>query len=166
MLHSAFLLAPGADSVDDQGMILDPKVMFRRNGGLPILDEHIDELNDLAAFDAHQVIVMITAIEFEDRLASFEMAAAHQPRALELGQDAIDGRQSDILVMTQEFLIDILGTQMPLSTIFKNPQDLHPRCRDLEPGLFDLLVFQFFNPRRALKRPRLSTPTFIVMRPL
>ena len=84
------------------------------------------------------------------------METAHQPGAFKLGQNTIDCRQSNLFVMTQEFLVDILGSQMPFSTPFENPKNLDPRDSDLESGLFDLLVFQCSLPRHVRKRPSLA----------
>ena len=40
--------------------------MLRRDGDLPILDQSIGELDDFAAFNADQMIVVLAAVDLKD----------------------------------------------------------------------------------------------------
>ena len=46
------------------------------------------EFDDLAGVHADDVVVLVAFVQFEDRLAAFEMVALQQPRLLKLGQHA------------------------------------------------------------------------------
>lgn len=139
-------LTAGADAVDNQRVFLDPEAVFSGNGALPLLDHGIDELDDFAALDADQMVMVTTAIQFENGLAPFKMAPTNQSGAFKLGQDTIDRRQPDVFIVTEQFAVNTLGAQMALAAVFQNAQDLDPRHRDLESGLFDLLIAQFGLP--------------------
>jgi hypothetical protein len=67
-------------------VILDAEVALFGDLGLALLDHRVAELHDLAALDADQMVVVVAAVELEDRLAGLEMAPADQTRAFELGQ--------------------------------------------------------------------------------
>lgn len=157
--------AIGTNAINDQRVIFNAKAMFCGNGSLPIFDQRIEKFHDLSAFDANKMIVMVSAVEFEHRLSAFEMATAHQTYAFELGQYAINGRQSDLFVVIDEFPINILGTQMPLVAAFENPQNFDSGRSHLESGLFDLLIFQFVFPVMQWIRQDGLHPAFVNMRP-
>jgi hypothetical protein len=49
-------------------------------------DLDVVELFDMAAVQAHQVVVVLAFVELEDRLARLEIAALQQPGLLKLHQ--------------------------------------------------------------------------------
>jgi hypothetical protein len=59
------------------------------------------------------MIVVGPLVQFENRAAGFEIAARQQAGLLELGQDAVDGRQADIELYGQQGPVDVLGAQVP-----------------------------------------------------
>jgi len=101
--------------------------MLPGNDPLALFDGLLHELDDLAALDAHQMVVMATAIELEYRLPAFEVVTAHQPGTLELGEDSVDGCEADLLSFLEEYLVDILCAQMPLIAALERIENLDPR---------------------------------------
>lgn len=133
-------LAAGADSVDHQRVVHDSESVPLGNGTLALFDDLFDKLDDASAFHANQMVVVSVAVQLEHGLAAFEMMAADQTGAFELGQDPVDRRQTDLLAGLQQFLVHVLGAQMPLIAALENPEDLDPRQRHPKAGLLDLLV--------------------------
>jgi hypothetical protein len=70
-------------------MIGQLEMFFIRDFVLPSLNEFVAELFDPAALDAHDVIVVLAAVQFEDRVSTLEMVALYQACRLELGQDPV-----------------------------------------------------------------------------
>lgn len=85
-------------SIQRQGVILQRKSALRCGNLLPALDLGIKKLLDSPALQTHQVIMMIAFIELEYRLAGLEIGSLEQSGLLELGQNPINSRQSDIFV--------------------------------------------------------------------
>ena len=72
-------------------MLAHDEAAFLGDLDLALLDCGVEELFDPAALQADQVVVVLSFIQFEYRLAGFEMVALQQARLLELGQHAIHG---------------------------------------------------------------------------
>lgn len=134
------MLALQTVAVDHQRMLDDLEAVALSDGALALFDDLVEELDNGAAFDADDMVVMPAAIELEDRLTTLEVVANHEARALELGQDPIDGRKPDLLIGGQELLVDLLGAEMPLLAGLQDMKNLQPRHCHFEPGLFDLLL--------------------------
>jgi len=122
-------------------VVLQSESLLARNGSLALLDVLIEKLHDLAAFDAYQVVVMTSAVELEHGLPAFEVVTGYQTGAFELGQNPVDGRQSDLLSPLKEQLIDILGAQVALVAGLEHVENLDTRQGNLESCLFDLNIF-------------------------
>lgn len=88
--------------------------MFVRDGRPTLLDARIDGLDDASATGADQVVVVPAAVELKDGLIVIEIASADESRVLELGQDAIDGCQTDLGVLREQLSENVLGTQVAL----------------------------------------------------
>ena len=89
-------LALGALRIQIERVVLNREAAFLGNGVLALFDFGIDEFLDLAALQADQMIVMGAFVQFENRLAGFEVVTLQQARLLELGQHPIDGGETDI----------------------------------------------------------------------
>ncbi len=112
--------------------------------GFEVLFERgVSKLDDGTAFDTDQMIVMGTIAQFKNRLPPLKMAAADQPRPLELGEDPINRGQADLLALLEEFPIDLLSAEMTFIAALKDAEDLDARRRDLQPRLFDLVILQW-----------------------
>ncbi len=64
------------------------------------------------------MVVMAAFVQFENRLAGFEVVALQQAGLLELGQHPIDGGQADIQSVGQQVAVDILGRDMARRAFF------------------------------------------------
>lgn len=95
----------------------------------------VEELDDLAAFQADHVIVMFLLGNLEQGVATIEVMANDQASGLELGQYAVHGSQADIFTGVQQCLVDVLGAEMSLhvSGLLEDLQDLDARKRDFQP---------------------------------
>ena len=79
-------------------MVVDVEMALRRDGVLALFDATVDELLDLAAVQANDVVMVVAAVQFEHGHAVLEMVARHQAGGLELRQHPVDGRQPDVFV--------------------------------------------------------------------
>ena len=73
------------------------------------------------------MVMMRTSVQLKDRHAVFEVMAADQSRPFELRQYAIDRGQSDVLMRTQQALVDFLGRHVARLRMLENFKDLEPR---------------------------------------
>lgn len=129
---------------------------------LPRLDDIIDELGDLAALDADHVVMVLTFIELEHRLSTFEIEAIDQTGSLELGQDAIDRRDAYFLALFEQRLVQVFRRHVPLWTALEQFQHLDPRQRHLESGFPEVLGFHWlylisYHLRNMTARLRIVT---------
>ena len=100
---------------------------------LQLLDLAALELDDLAGVHVHHVVVVAATVQLVDRLAAFEVVLEHQSSRLELGQHAIDRRQSDLVAVLQQLPVDVFRAQVVLGALLlEQLQDAHPRVGDLE----------------------------------
>src|SRR5690606_24560152 len=111
-----------------------------RGGDLALqaLDVGVEEFLDPAAAQADQVVVVVPLVEFEHRLAGLEVAALEQACLLELGQDPVDRRQADLVVLGEQFLEDVLGTHVALAAGMEDFENLQARQRRLQPCALEL----------------------------
>ena len=87
-------------------------------------------------------MVVVRAIgELEDGRATLEVVAGYEPRALELGQHAVDRREAKLLAAIEQRAIDRLGGHVPLGALLEDLQHLEARRRDLEAELAKILSF-------------------------
>ncbi len=93
-------------------MVGQVKALAAGDFHLQALDGRILEFLHAAALNTDDVIVVITTVEFEHRVAALEMVTDHEPRRFELGQHPIDRSQADFLALGDEALEDLLRTQM------------------------------------------------------
>ena len=100
----------GAVSVQRQGMFGDIETALVGYLLLAPFDFVIEEFLDPAAIEADEMVMMRPLVEFEYRLAGFEMIAMQQPSLLELGQHAIDRRKADVHVVSQKNLVNVFST--------------------------------------------------------
>ena len=113
-----------ADTMDDEGMVLNDESVSFCDGILMFFDDFIDELHDLPALHADQVVMVFAAVELEYGLTAFEVVPAHQSGRLELSQHPVDRGQPDLLAALQQHLIHVLGADMTFVAPFQQGQDL------------------------------------------
>lgn len=93
-------------------MVTQLESALRRNLGLASFDNAVEKLFDPTALIAHDVIVMTFTHQLKDGLVTLEMQPRNEARRLELRQDSIHRRQTDLLATVQQFTIDGFSGQM------------------------------------------------------
>jgi len=93
-------------------VLLQVEAPLVRDLALALLDLGVDELLDMAAVHAHEVVVVRAFIELEDRSPGLEVPAHEQAGLLELGEDPVDRRQADLDPFLAERAIDVLGAEV------------------------------------------------------
>jgi len=104
-------------------------------------DRGIGELFDVAAVYAHDMVVMLTPVQFEHCRAALEMVACDESGRLELGQNPVDGGEPNVLVGVQQPPVDVLGREMVTRLYGQNVQNLDARGRDFKAGFTQILAF-------------------------
>src|SRR3546814_8418426 len=95
-----------------------------------------DWSSDVCSSDlSHHVIVVLTAVQFEDGVAIFEIVALDKARGLELRQHPVDRCQSDVFIEVDQTTVDVLGGQMTSITAVEHLEDFETRQRHLEAGV-------------------------------
>lgn len=135
-----------AVTVQNQAMLGERKLVAGSNLALMLLDHFIVELFDMSAMDADNMVMVFALIQLEHRLTTLEVMPFDQPRRLELGQHAVDCRQTDFLTRRNQTAIDILGSQMLVLLILQHIKDFHPWQRDFETCLFEIFGRQTYIP--------------------
>jgi hypothetical protein len=92
---------------------------------LPLLNTGIDELFDPAAVQTHDVVMVSSLVEFEDRHPILEVMTGNESGGLELRKNAIHGSEPDILIRIQEGAIDVFGREVACcGTALENLENL------------------------------------------
>lgn len=91
------------------------------HGMLTLFDFGIGEFNHLATRCANEVIVVIAIVQFENGLATIELAAHENTGLLELGKHTINRCQTDIDVFGDQCAIDVFRALM---TLIGTPEDI------------------------------------------
>src|SRR4051812_10010446 len=114
----------------------------RRNLLLALFDGLVDELFDAAAVQTHDMIMVRALVQLENSHAVFKVMPRDQARGLELGENAVHGRETYVLVRLNEPLVNAFGGHVTGGTSLENFEDLESRSCDLEPRLAQVLAFQ------------------------
>jgi hypothetical protein len=69
------------------------------------------------------VIVVVAFVEFVNRFARFELAAAQQARLLKLGQYPVNGGQADVGTLLHHQAVDVFGRHVALPARMEIRQD-------------------------------------------
>lgn len=101
----------------------------------------IHELVHPTALHAHDVVVVVTLIQFEYRMSALEVMARDQTRGFELGQYPVHRGQTDVVSGFEQRLVHVLGTHVARVAAFQNFQNLDPRQGDLEADVAEFLAF-------------------------
>src|SRR6185295_3166203 len=110
-----------------------------RDLALQALDVVADEFGDLAGVDIDHVIVMLAALDLVDCLAALEIVLGDQTSGFKLGQHAVYGSQSDVVVMFEQAAINIFSSQMLAAGSFQDFEYAHARVSDLKARLAQIL---------------------------
>lgn len=85
------------------------------------------------------MIVMAATIELIDRFVIVEMMPNQNAGMLELGQYAIDGRQSYIDAVGHQETVHIVRRQMPLITLLEQGKNFQSRSGDFQAQSLELI---------------------------
>lgn len=96
-------------------MIDDFKVFALGDFVLAFFDAGVEEFFDFAAVQADDVVVVVAAIDFVNGFVRLEMVAQQQSGLLELGEDAVDGRQTDVEAVVFQAAVNILCRHMTIA---------------------------------------------------
>jgi hypothetical protein len=119
-------------------MLCNREAALQRDALLAALDFVVIEFFDQTAIKAHQMIMVRAFIQFKHRLAGLEMIAVQQSGLFKLGEDAINGSESNVHVIRQQDLVDILGTEVAHAALVENIQNLDTWQRDFQAAGFDV----------------------------
>ncbi len=129
-------------------MIVDIEAALAGDAVLALLDATVDELFHLAAVQTDNVVVVITPIQLEYGHAVFEVMTGNQARGLKLGQHAVYRGEPDVLIGTEQRLVNVFRRLVPgAATPLEDFENFQPRQRDLQPGIAQILAFQLGTPR-------------------
>lgn len=119
-------------TVQRQRMVGDFKTAFLCDPDLAFFDFFVKKFLDLAAIQAHQMVMMRTFVEFEHGLAGFKVIALQQAGLLELRQHTIDSCQTDVQIVCEQHFVDVFRTQVTHFGVLKNVENLQAGQRGLE----------------------------------
>ena len=128
-------------------MVFDLVLHSARDRALALFDPRVHELFDLAAIQAHDVIVMLALVQLENSGGAFEMMSTDQTRGFELRENAVHGRKANVLVRLQQMLVDIFSTHVPRRRGAENFEDFQPWQRNFEAGFAQIIRFDWFHIR-------------------
>lgn len=111
--------ALGALSIEIEGVILNGEASFLGDCILTLFYLRVVKLLDTPAVDTDQVIVMFATIDLEYRLSRFKKVPLEQAGLLELGQDPVYGRQSDIHVFRNQQTVNVFRSEMTLLAVLE-----------------------------------------------
>lgn len=120
-------LAVGAIAVQMQAVFGKGEAETFGDFFLTSFDQFVGELIDLAALDANDMVVMATAVEFKNGIATFEMMPVDQASGFELRQYTVHRRQTNLLTFSEQDFIELLRGQMAFILLFlEDFQNLQP----------------------------------------
>ncbi len=128
-----------AVGVQAQRMVGDGKTLGRGHGVLALLDFGVVKLFHLATVQAHQMVMVLARIEFKNRFATLEMAAAQDLGMFKLGQNTVDRSQTDVRAFSQQHPIDIFSRHVTARIALENFQYFQSRQGRFESGAFEFV---------------------------
>ena len=152
-------IGPDAIAVNDQRMIVDGEPVLFGDLLLTFLDGVVVELFYVPALNANDVIVMLAAVELENRLTAFEIMARHQTGTFELGEHPVHSGQADFLSPLEQRAVHILGVHVLVGIRFQYFEDFDAWQRDLEARVTDFFVFHHLDHQTRNKFQDRATRT-------
>lgn len=87
---------------------------------LQLLDPLVAEFDDVTCLQTDHVVVMRAVGELENSSAAFEIVPAYEARLLELGQNTVDGRQTELLAVLEQQAVDALRAQVAICAVLED----------------------------------------------
>lgn len=119
-------------------MFLNGEAAFFRDFLLSRFNFWVVKFFDPATVDAHQMVVMLVVIQFKNSFAGFKMMALQNAGLFKLGQNSVNGSQTDILLFRQQQAVDVFCGQMAVGSTFKQVEDLEAGACHLEANAFEV----------------------------
>jgi len=142
-------------------VVFDVVTVLIRNLALQLLDPLVLELNYSPRVQADHMIMVRSVREFEHGRATLEVVPDNQSRILELGQNAVDGSEPELLTRIQDGLVDAFRTQMTLRATLQDLEYPEPRRGHLQACVAEILPFHVLLALRVGYHARLiMTQTF------
>ena len=117
---------------------MDGEAAFLGDAGLAFFDFGVEELLDLAALQADQMVVVVALVQLEHRLVAVEVVAHQKTGLLELGEHAVDRGQTDILAFVGQQAIHLLGGHVPLVALLEQIENFQARQRGFETDVLEI----------------------------
>jgi hypothetical protein len=105
---------------------------------LALLDLGIVELLDAPALYANEVVVVPAPVQFEHRLARFEVVSDEKTRLLELRKHAVNRREPGLGALLGEHFVDLLGREVPHRAFLEQLEYAQARQRRLQTYRFQV----------------------------
>ncbi len=124
-----------------QGMFVDDEPPLLGHGRLTVFNLGVEKLFDMAAIQAYEMVVMGSAVEFENCLATFEMVAHQQPGLFELGEHAVNRGETDVDAIVLQAFVDIFRPKVARGAAFKQRQHFESRKGGFETDVLEILGY-------------------------
>jgi len=136
------------------------------DGVLAFFNLRVIKLFHLAAIQADQMVVVLSFIEFVHRLVALKVAPDQDPRLLELGENTVNGGQTDIGMTIQKDAVHVFGGHVPVLSALKHFQNFQTGDSGFEAGTFEFVdvghgVWLRRGPRGPAKVQPLQSPDHI-----
>ena len=115
-----------------QTVIHNFKPMLFSNLSLALFNNGVTKLDNLASLGTDHVIMMIITGKLKYCMTPFKVMSQHQPCGLELRQNTVDGRQTNIIPGLHQCFVNIFSTHMMVFSAFKNAEDFYSRQCDFQ----------------------------------
>ncbi|SUB17881.1 Uncharacterised protein [Pantoea agglomerans] len=109
--------------------------MAGRDFTLTRFNRFVAELDNLAAIQADQVIVVMLLRQFEDRLAAFKVVTSHNTGIIKLVQNTVNGRQANLFANVDQAFIQIFRTDVMALRFLKHFQNFQSGQRYFQASL-------------------------------
>jgi len=106
--------------------------MLFGNLSLTLFNNLVNELDNFTGLRTNHMVVMIIASHLEHSMTTLEIMPQHQAGRLKLGQNPVDSRQTHVISLIKQLLINVLSTEMVLFRVFQNVEDFHSRQSNLQ----------------------------------
>ena len=136
LVRTIFLEAVG---VEIKRVLLNVEAAFLGDLLLAAFDFRIVKLFHQTALQAYQVVVVASLVEFEHRLATFEMVAHQQTGRFELGQDAVNRRQAHVQLLGKQNAIDVLCREVAHFAGLEQVENFQARQGGFEADVFQIV---------------------------
>ena len=153
----------GAFDIDMERMVLDLEAAVFGYFFLPLLDLRVDELFDMTALHADEMIMMSALIELEHGFAALKVMTDQQARLLKLGENAVDRCEPCFGALPREQPVNLLGREVPYRAVFEQLQNAQARKRRFESYCLEIVGRAHSGTGVGKRKRRLSYSYLIAL---